>query len=97
MLLQATRPGGVLVIVGMSGKTEATIPLVNALVREVDIRGIFRYVNWYDGTLSTDLIILDVLLRRGHRKIDLVTLNIIWTLKGWGGGGGSGSCYWTLR
>jgi L-iditol 2-dehydrogenase len=43
-LLQATKSGGVAVIVGM-GASEVKVPLVNALVREVDIRGIFRYAN----------------------------------------------------
>jgi L-iditol 2-dehydrogenase len=37
--------GGVVVVVGM-GKPNATVPLVNALCREVDIRGVFRYANW---------------------------------------------------
>ena len=46
-MLQATKSGGVLVIVGM-GKSEINLPIVNALCREVDIRGIFRYANWYD-------------------------------------------------
>jgi len=32
-------------IVGM-GKAEINLPIVDALVREVDIRGNFRYVNW---------------------------------------------------
>ncbi|XP_065349064.1 sorbitol dehydrogenase-like [Cloeon dipterum] len=44
--IQATKSGGVVVIVGM-GKPNVTIPLVNALVREVDIRGVFRYANCY--------------------------------------------------
>lgn len=43
-LLQATKSGGVAVIVGM-GAPEVKIPLINALAREVDIRGIFRYAN----------------------------------------------------
>ena len=34
-------------IVGLSGSTEMKIPIINALFREVDIRGIFRYTNWY--------------------------------------------------
>ena len=34
-----------MVIVGM-GKAEVTMPVVDFLVREVDVRGIFRYANW---------------------------------------------------
>ena len=43
-LNQATRSGGVVVLVGL-GSEMATIPLINAAVREVDIRGVFRYCN----------------------------------------------------
>ena len=32
-------------IVGM-GKSEINFPIVDALCREIDIRGNFRYVNW---------------------------------------------------
>lgn len=42
--VQATESGGVAVLVGM-GKSEMTLPLASALIREVDIRGVFRYVN----------------------------------------------------
>lgn len=42
--LQATRSGGCCVIVGM-GNPEMKIPLANALSREIDIRGVFRYCN----------------------------------------------------
>lgn len=52
--LQATRSGGVLVLVGL-GAPEVKIPIVDATVREVDIRGIFRYVNWYVTSLSHTL------------------------------------------
>ena len=45
LFFQATKSGGTLVVVGM-GKPEVKFPIVDALVREVDIRGIFRYVNW---------------------------------------------------
>lgn len=39
---QATRSGGVLTLVGL-GPPEVKIPIVDASVREVDIRGMFRY------------------------------------------------------
>lgn len=42
--LKATRAGGTAVIVGM-GASEVNIPLSSALIREVDIKGVFRYVN----------------------------------------------------
>lgn len=40
----ATKSGGVALLIGM-GKSEMTLPLASALIREVDIRGVFRYVN----------------------------------------------------
>ncbi|XP_005191495.1 sorbitol dehydrogenase [Musca domestica] len=47
----ATRSGGCCVIVGM-GAPEVKVPLINALAREVDIRGVFRYCNDYSAALA---------------------------------------------
>ncbi|XP_038640194.1 sorbitol dehydrogenase-like isoform X1 [Scyliorhinus canicula] len=40
----ATKSGGVLVLVGM-GKPSANIPVLDLIIREVDVRGVFRYCN----------------------------------------------------
>ncbi|XP_043261155.1 sorbitol dehydrogenase-like [Colletes gigas] len=51
LAILATKSGGVAVLVGM-GAPEIQVPLINALVREVDIRGVFRYANDYDDALN---------------------------------------------
>jgi len=49
--IKVTKAGGCVLIIGM-GESEVTLPLTNALVREVDIRGIFRYCNDYPTALE---------------------------------------------
>ncbi|XP_033226375.1 sorbitol dehydrogenase-like [Belonocnema kinseyi] len=51
LAILATKSGGTAVLVGM-GAPEVQIPLIDALIREVDIRGVFRYVNDYADALA---------------------------------------------
>ncbi|XP_016421350.1 sorbitol dehydrogenase-like [Sinocyclocheilus rhinocerous] len=49
--IYAARSGGVVVPVGF-GAEMTTVPLLNAAVREVDIRGVFRYCNTWPVAIS---------------------------------------------
>lgn len=51
LAILATRNGGVAVLVG-NGPANVNVPLINALSREVDIRGVFRYCNDYPVALA---------------------------------------------
>ncbi|RKP11843.1 hypothetical protein BJ684DRAFT_21583, partial [Piptocephalis cylindrospora] len=44
--IKACRPGGAVVPVGMA-HANITLPLIDAMCKEVDIRGVFRYRNTY--------------------------------------------------
>nr|QBH74066.1 alcohol dehydrogenase [Encarsia formosa] len=52
LAIYATKTGGTAVIVGMGMPDEIKVPLMNALCREIDIRGVFRYVNDYSDALE---------------------------------------------
>ncbi|XP_076852936.1 sorbitol dehydrogenase isoform X2 [Brachyhypopomus gauderio] len=49
--IYATRSGGVVVLVGL-GAEMTTAPLVNAAIREVEIKGVFRYCNTWPVAIS---------------------------------------------
>ncbi|XP_066923109.1 sorbitol dehydrogenase-like [Clytia hemisphaerica] len=49
--IYATASGGIAMLVGM-GKAEINLPIFEVLVREIDVRGNFRYVNCYPTALD---------------------------------------------
>ncbi|XP_042899700.1 sorbitol dehydrogenase-like isoform X2 [Parasteatoda tepidariorum] len=49
--LKATAPGGLLMLVGI-GLCDIKIPIIEATVREVDVRGSLRYANCYPAALE---------------------------------------------
>jgi len=52
MSLEAPRPGGVTVLVGLPPVPEVSVDLVSAASRETDIRGLFRYANCYPAAIA---------------------------------------------
>lgn len=69
--ITTTRSGGVIVLVGL-GADRVEIPIIESATREVDIRGIFRYVNCYPTAielLSSGKLDLSG-LTRAHYKLE---------------------------
>jgi L-iditol 2-dehydrogenase len=54
IIFQATRPGGKVILVGM-GTPVYNLPVSAAALREVDICGVFRYVNAYPTAIDVIL------------------------------------------
>lgn len=62
-MFQLTKSGGVLTIVGMGASSNVELPLFNALSREVDIKGVFRYANEYIHFEKNNLIIYKIVYK----------------------------------
>src|SRR5947199_9777241 len=75
MTPQATRPGGKIMLIGM-GNPIQTLPISAAALREVDLIGVFRYVNTYDDAIkliaSGDLLLPDLktLITKRYKGLD---------------------------
>ncbi|WKY09650.1 hypothetical protein Q1695_002197 [Nippostrongylus brasiliensis] len=70
----ATRPGGVIVMVGL-GAPRVDLPIIDAAIKEVDIRGVFRYANCYPTALNlvaSGRVDLSGLTRARYRLEDAV-------------------------
>ncbi|ETN70921.1 hypothetical protein NECAME_04772, partial [Necator americanus] len=71
---QTTRSGGVVVMVGL-GPARMEVPLIDAALREVDLRGVFRYANSYPTALklvASGRINLSGLTRAYYKLEDVV-------------------------
>lgn len=65
MSLEAPKPGGVTVLVGLPPDPDFSLDIVSAASRETDIRGIFRYANCYPaaiGLVASGAVNLDALV-----------------------------------
>ncbi|KAG7176995.1 sorbitol dehydrogenase-like [Homarus americanus] len=51
--IYATKSGGILMLVGIGG-TDMTLPITHAAVREISIKGVYRYLNCYP--IAIDMI-----------------------------------------
>jgi len=58
------RMGGVVVLIGMPGELEFTMPVLDIICREYDVRGVFRYCNCYPPALAL----------LGARRVDVKSL-----------------------
>ncbi|MFC4454520.1 NAD(P)-dependent alcohol dehydrogenase [Deinococcus sonorensis] len=70
MSLEAPRPGGVTVLVGLPPAPEVSLDIVSAASRETDIRGIFRYANCYPAAIelvASGAVNLDALVTHRYR------------------------------
>ncbi|VDP45222.1 unnamed protein product [Heligmosomoides polygyrus] len=70
----STRSGGVIVMVGLRD-SRVELPIIDAALREVDIRGVFRYANCYPtalGLVASGRIDLSGLTRAHYRLEDTV-------------------------
>jgi L-iditol 2-dehydrogenase len=58
------RMGGVVTLIGMPGELEFTMPVLDIICREYDVRGVFRYCNCYPPALAL----------LGARRVDVKSL-----------------------
>jgi L-iditol 2-dehydrogenase len=73
--IENTVSGGVCVLVGMGGGSTMNLPIAAASVREIDIRGVFRYANTYCkaiGMIAAGVINVKPLITHHFQLSDLL-------------------------